>query len=398
MIKIPNAKYLLKKSLPVILTRGRGVYVYDSEGNKYLDMTATAWTMNLGYGNKKVLAATIKQLKTLSHCRTHYYTDVKLALAKKISKLSPIPSGRVDFCLHGSAANEGALKLALNRHVDRQHVLYLEDGFHGRTFATMAVSWKHHNYKLRPFYGPAIEVKKELSDVEAKMKKFHPAAFIIELVQGNGGQTILEKSFVKGVRALCTKYEVTLIVDEIQTGFGRCGCFFLSKQYGIVPDIITFGKAVSNGVPLFGLIVGPEYSYETDDHSFTYAHCPLGMASALATIEQLTPSLLKEALKKGKYMEQKIRELNKEFPVFGEIKQLGLMFGVDIVNKAGEPDIALAELLVERLFEKKIIVNLSKCKGLGYTLKLKPALIITYKELDKVFAALRTVLTGLKFK
>jgi 4-aminobutyrate aminotransferase-like enzyme len=396
MINLENEKYLLKKSLPIIMKKGKGVYLYDSEGHRYLDMTATAWTMNLGYGNQKVINATIKQLRDLSHVRTHFYTDVKLALAKTIIDLCPIKDGRVDFCLHGSAANEGAMKIALNKHPGRETIMYLENGFHGRTCATMSVSWKHANKKLQAFYGPNIEAKKDLSDIEEKMIAYKPAAFILELIQGNGGQDILDVALVQGIRELCSKYDVTMIVDEIQTAFGRCGIMFVSDYFEIVPDIITFGKAVSNGIPLFGLIASSGYDYEADDHSFTYAHCPLGMASALATIEQITPELLQECIEKGEYIEKKVSELQKQFPVFGKIKRMGLMIGVDIVDKEGNPSVEIAEYIMDEMLKQYVIMNLSKCRGEGFTLKFKPALTITYSQLDKVFVALKKVVRVFK--
>lgn len=389
-------KYLLKISKDIVMTYGKGIYLYDNKGNKYYDMTASAWSMNLGYGNKKIEKAIVNQVKQLVHCRTHFDTEVKLELAKRISDLSPIPNGRVDFCLHGSTANEGAMKLALNYKQGSGAILYLENGFHGKTFGTMAITWKHQNKKFDSFYGKGIECKKDLKDIEKKIKKHNPSAIILELVQGNGGMNPLKYDFVQGIAQLCKQYDVTMIVDEIQTAFGRCGSFFVSDDYGLEPDIITYGKGIGGGMPIFGIICNSKYDYETDDHSFTFSHFPPSMASALAYLDQLTPELLESVDDKGEYVRAKLENLSRDHCCLGCIKGWGFMLGIEIINKDGSPNIKLAEKIIDKMFENKIIMNLDKCAGFGYTLKFKPALTITYNEIDYVIKILDKILTEIE--
>ena len=393
---LKKSKYLLKKSHDIIMDRGEGCYLYDTKGNKYLDLTASAWSMNLGYGNPEIENVIIEQLKRLPHCRTHFYTEQKLLLAEKISKLSPIVGGKVDFCLHGSMANEGAMKLALNYNPARGRILYLEDGFHGRSFGTMSVTWKHQNKKFETFYGAYVEAQKNIGDIIHKVYKYKPSAIIIELIQGNGGMNPLPYPLVQDIQRLCLDTNITLIVDEIQTGFGRCGHYFLSEQYKIIPDIITFGKAIGGGLPLFGTISHPKYVFEKDDHSFTFAHFPLSITSALKYLELLTPELLQKTLMKGDYIINKFIDLQSKYQCIGKIKGIGLMLGVEIIDRQSNPNIKLAEKIVEKMLEKKIIMNLDKCEGFGYTLKYKPALIITKKEIDYTFVQLENVLKELK--
>ena len=393
---LDKSKYLLKKSHDIIMERGNGIYLYDNKGKKYMDLTACAWSMNLGYGNKKVEKAIINQIKRLPHCRTHFYTKEKLLLAEKISKLSPIPNGQIDFCLHGSEANEGAMKLALNYNKGSGTILYLEDGFHGRSLATMGITWKHQNKNFVDWYGKGIECKKDIIDILDKIIVYNPSAIIIELIQGNGGMNPLDKQLVQDIRLLCNDYNITLIVDEIQTAFGRCGVVFLSELYNIIPDIITFGKGISSGMPLFGTISKPRYVFEKDDHSFTFAHFPVSMASALAYLDQMTSKLLAETFFKGEYIIYNLENLKKEFHCLGKIKGIGLMLGIEIIDDFGDPYILLAEEIVKEMLERKIIMNLDKCEGYGYTLKYKPALTITFKEIDYSFKILREVLMNLK--
>lgn len=388
---LEKSKYLLKESNQIIIEKAEGIYLYDVEGRKYLDMTAGAWTMNLGYGNSKIEKAVNNQMKNICHCRTHYYTVTKLLLAERISKLSPIKDGKIEFALHGSTANEGALKLAFNYNKNKT-VLYLKDGFHGRTFGTMAVSWKHQNKKFSHYYGTNIEVNKDKKDAIKKIKKYKPSAFILELIQGNGGQYVIDKELIKTIAETCKETNTILIVDEIQTAFGRCGCYFLSEEYEIVPDIITFGKAVGGGLPLFGSISRPDLKHETNDHSFTFAHFPLAMAASLAYLDQLNDKLLKETIENGEYLQCKLKEIKSEIGYLGEPRGIGFMIGIDILNKDGAPDIDLAERIVDKMLKNKIIINLSKSKGYGFVIKFKPAIIITKKEIDYVLDTFKKVL------
>jgi len=392
---LEKSKFLLKKSNQIIMTRAEGIYLYDIDGNKYLDMTSSAWTMNLGYGNSEIEKAVNNQMRDICHCRTHYHTIPKLLLAEKISKLSPIKDGKIEFALHGSAANEGALKLAFNYNENNKTVLYLEDGFHGRTFGTMAVSWKHQNEKFSHYYGENIEVKKEKRDAIKKIRKYKPSAFVLELIQGNGGQYVIDKSLIRTIADTCKETNTILIVDEIQTGFGRCGCYFLSEEYKIVPDIITFGKAAGGGLPLFGSISRPGLQHETNDHSFTFAHFPLAMASSLAYLDQLNKNLFKQTIENGEYLQSKIRDVKTELGHLGEPRGVGFMIGVDILDKDGNPDINLAEMIVDKMLEHKIIMNLSKSKGYGFVMKFKPGLIITKIEIDYVLDVFKKVLKDL---
>lgn len=201
----------------VNIEKAFGAYLWDTDGNRYLDLFAQTWSMPLGHNNPKIIEKVKNQLEKVTHLRTAFSTAEKVELADKLINLSPGNLAKVNFCLHGSLANEGAMKLAINSHENRYKVLYLEDGFHGRSFATMGVSWKGGTEKYSPYFNHGIEVKKDLLDIREKMYRERPAAIILELVQGNCGFKILDKVLVQGIRQLCDEYDVVMIVDEIQT-------------------------------------------------------------------------------------------------------------------------------------------------------------------------------------
>ncbi|GAF86873.1 unnamed protein product, partial [marine sediment metagenome] len=229
-----------------------------------------------------------------------------------------------------------------------------------------------------------------------KIKKCKPSGIILELIQGNGGTHQLDFEFVKGVRKLCDIYNITMIVDEIQTGFGRCGELFLCDLYGLIPDVIVFGKAIGNGFPLFGTISKPRYKFEVDDHSFTFTHFPVSMAAGLAYLRQVNKKLLNSVMKKAGYIVDRLTNLRNDYFCLGEIRGMGLFLGVDIIDKSGNPDIKLAEIIEKKMLKEKIIIGLSKCKGFGYNIKFKPMLNITYSQINYALDKFEKVLTELK--
>lgn len=375
----------------LVIARGEGVYLWDIKGNRYLDLISQTWSLPLGHNHPQVIAAATRQLQSLSHLRTAFVTESALRLANRITGLAPRGLNKVSFVLHGSLAVEGALKLALNRHPDRTNILYLEDGFHGRSLGTMGVSWKPAYRSYDGYFAHSIEVRKDLADVEAKMAAESPAAIIIELVQGNSGFLVLEKDFVRGVRALADRYGVTLIVDEVQTAFGCVETTFLSEQYGLVPDILVFGKALGGGLPIAGAVFKDEYAFKPGDHSFTFACNPVCIAAAEAYIEQMLPCLpLIPAV--NRLLAGHLDRLVAKYPICVRPRTIGLKAAFDLVDERGIPDPDTASAIVSRMLERGIIISVSRYGTVGHAVMLQPPLIITSAELAAAFAALDDVL------
>ncbi|MCX6803895.1 MAG: aspartate aminotransferase family protein [Candidatus Diapherotrites archaeon] len=373
------------------IDKANGVYLWDSSGKRYFDMFSQTWSMPLGHNNKKVIAAVRKQLLEITHLRTAYATPEKTELVQKILELAPTGLAKVNFVLHGSLAVEGAMKLAINYYKDRDKILYLEDGFHGRSFATMGVSWKLPQSKYKNYFTNGIEVKKDIFDIEEKMVKEKPAGIILELIQGNSGCKILDKNLVKGIRNLCDKHGVAMIIDEVQTGFGCMGVTFLCSEYEIIPDILVFGKAIGGGFPLAGTIYKEKYAFEPGDHSFTFAHNPVSISAGLAYLKELAPALGRtEEL--SYLIKISLENLEKKYPNLKNARCMGLKGAIDIVNNFGAEDAKTADLIVSKMLQRGIIISNSRYRHLGNTLMFQPPLITTTKQLQQAFTTLDLVL------
>jgi len=368
-----------------------GVFLWDSSGKRYTDLFSQTWSMPLGHNNNKVIEAVKKQLSKITHLRTAYSTPEKAQLANRILELSPTGLTKVNFVLHGSLAVEGAIKLAINYHENRDKILYLEDGFHGRSLATMGISWKIPDSKYKNYFLNGIEVKKNLEDIEEKMISNQPAAIIIELIQGNSGCNILNKDLVKGIRELCNKYDVAMIVDEVQTAFGCMGVNFLCEKYEITPDIIVFGKSIGGGFPLAGTIYKEKYSFQPGDHSFTFAHNPVSLTASLAYLKELEPAL-KNVNILSPIIDESFIQLEKKYPNLRNARVCGLKGAIDILDSNGNPDPTRADLIVSKLLEHGVIISNSRYRHLGNTLMIQPPLIITPKQLKKSFREFDLVL------
>ena len=375
----------------ITVKRAKGVYLWDIYGKRYLDLFSQTWSLPLGHNNNKIIQAVRRQLGRITHLRTAYVTEEKTELARKIIALAPTGLNKMNFVLHGSLAVEGAMKLAMNYYEERQKILYLEDGFHGRSLATMGISWKIQGSKYSSYFTNGVEVKKDLNDIEKKMKDEKPAAIIIELVQGNAGCKILNKELVKGIRELCDKYGVVMIVDEVQTAFGCMGKMFLCDDYGVIPDILVFGKAIGGGFPLAGIIYKDKFSFKSGDHSFTFAHSPVSFAAGLAYLEELQP-----ALKRVDLLNQQIGKslcsLGDKYKNLRHARCIGVKGAIDVVDDAGKPDCKTADLIVSRMQEKGVIIANSRYRQLGNTLMIQPPIIITKKQLKSAFDILERVL------
>lgn len=373
----------------ITIEGAKGVFLWEKNGKRYLDLFSQTWSMPLGHNNRRVNEAVKKQISKITHLRTAYATDKKTELAKKIISIAPEGLTKVNFVLHGSLAVEGAMKLAMNYYADRHKILYLEDGFHGRSLATMGVSWKIPDCKYNPYFTNGVEVKKDLADIEKKMQNERPAAIILELIQGNSGCKILDKTFVQGIRKLCDDYNVTMIVDEVQTAFGCMGKMFLCEDYGIIPDILVFGKAIGGGYPLAGTIFKEKYQFHSGEHSFTFAHCPISMAAGVAYLNELEKTLKKNKVEGiSNQIKNSLISLERKYEILRDSRALGSKGAIDVVDRFGNPDSKTTEIIVSKMLEKGVIVTNSRYRGLGNTIMLQPPIIISQNQLKSAFKAL----------
>ncbi|MBN1649560.1 MAG: aspartate aminotransferase family protein [Spirochaetales bacterium] len=373
------------------IVSAEGAYLYSKTGKKYLDFFSQTWSLPLGHSNKAVLEAVRKQLLEITHLRTAYATAEKSELSRMILEYAPGNFSKVNFVLHGSLAVEGALKLAINYHHDRYKILYLENGFHGRTLATMGISWKIPQNSFTPYFGHGVEVKKDLDDIDRKMIEENPAALILELVQSNAGCYVLDKDLVSGIDRLCRKHDVTLIIDEVQTAFGCMGVNFFSSEFDMSPDIICFGKSIGGGFPLAGTIYKSDYHLHPGDHSFTFAHNPVCLTAGLAYLKEVQPYLA-NAARISRSLTARLEELSVKYPVVINPRCYGTKCAFDVVNVWGKPDIDLTSYIAAEALNCGLIIATSRYRQMGNSIMMQPPLIISDEEIDEAFYILETTI------
>jgi len=402
--------------VPILVDHGVGAELYDKSGKVYIDCTSQAWSLNVGYSHPKVLAAVQEVMVNYTHIRTSFETVPKLLLAKKLAELAPGNLNQVVYSLTGSDANEGAIKLAMrNRPGNTMASLY--DGYHGRTLATLNLSWPHPGNRFVAWSGPVIRVPQaycyrcplklkypecRLACVDLAKEMIQrgssepPVALIMEPVQGNGGMVAYPPDYLLAIRQMCDDLGMLLIFDEIQTGFGRVGAWFAADLYNVCPDILVFGKGIGGGFPLFGLLYNSEMNgFAPGDHSFTFAHFPISLAASLAAIQVIEEeNLIQRANQMGKILTDGLWQLAERFELIGDIRGPGLMVGVELVKnrQTREPAREEATRFIEEGLKRSVIFGESKYLGLGNIVKIKPALVINESQIERVLKVFEEIL------
>lgn len=402
--------------VPLIVDHGEGSVLYDTNGKAYIDCTAQAWSLSVGYSHPKVIAAVGEQIKKFTHIRTSFETVPKLLLSKKLAELAPGSLNKVTYSISGSDANEGALKLALRNRPGSTFVS-LFDGYHGRSLATINLSYPHPNTRFTAWSAPVVRIPNpycyrcplklsypqcglacvELSrEIILRGAAERPVALIMEPFQGNGGMAQFPREYFPAIRALCDELDLLLIFDEIQTGFGRLGAWFGAEYYGVTPDILVFGKGIGGGFPLFGDIYDDRLNgFEPGDHSFTFAHFPVGMVAALATIQVIEEeNLLEQSRVMGELITNGLRRMQERYELIGEVRAAGLMIGVELVKdrQTKAPARREAERFVHEGLQRGVIFGESKYLGLGNIVKVKPPLVITQSQAEQVLEVFEDIL------
>jgi len=403
-------------AIPIVVSHGEGSTLYDLDGKAYIDCTAQAWSLSVGYSHQKVISAVSEQIKKFTHIRTSFGTIPKLLLSKKLAELAPGNLKKVTYALSGSDANEGAVKLAL-RNRDGNTFVTLMDAYHGRSLAMINFSWPHPNNRFTAFCPPIIRIPQAYcyrcplkleypscqlacvefaKDIILRAAPEPPLALMMEPFQGNGGMICFPPEYFKSIRNLCDELNMLLIFDEIQTGFGRLGAWFAADYYQVTPDILVFGKGVGGGFPLFGVIYDQNLKgFKPGDHSYTFAHFPVSMTAALATIQVIEEENLFENVRKvGSFIAQRLRELQQSYEMIGDVRAIGLMIGVELVKdrKTKQPAREEAERFVSEGLKRGVIFGESRYMGLGNIIKIKPPLVITQSEAEKVLEVFEDIL------
>jgi len=381
---IPNYR-----RFPVVLVRGEGSYVWDREGNRYLDLFPGWGCGLLGHCPPPVVRAVQEQVATLIHVPNTWYTELQGLWAKALSERSF--GGQAFFCNSGAEANEAAIKLVrLHSKRPKYKIITFEGGFHGRTLgATTATAQPKYHEGLGPLmagfvYAPFgdLEVVRRLVDEET-------AAIMIEPIQGEGGIRIPPPGFLQGLRQLCDEHGLLLIFDEVQTGMGRTGHWFAYQREGVTPDIMTLAKALCGGLAGGAMLAKPEIapSLRPGMHAATFGGNPVAARAGLAAIEMIEQqNLLQRAQSLGELFRQRLLELQQRCEIIRDVRVVGLMIGVELAVE-GAP-------AVEACMQRGVLINCTQ----GNVLRLLPAMTLTDQEAQQGCDVLAEVLEELAKK
>ena len=359
--------------------RGQGASLFDADGNEYIDCSSGHGVANLGHAHPKVVAAIAEQASRLMTLFESFPNDQRAALMQKMTSLMP-GLGRVFFCNSGTEAVEAALKFA-RLSTGRPNIIAAMRAFHGRTFGSLSATF---NKKYREGFEPLVPGFSHVAynNIEALEKAIteETAAFLVEVVQGEGGLYVADASYLQAARQICDERGALLIVDEVQSGFGRTGKLFAVQHSGVSPDLLCCAKSLAGGVPMGAVLIGEAVkNLVPGAHSSTFGGNPLSCAAALATLSVIEEEDLPgQAAAKGAYLMEKLRAI--QSPNIREVRGLGLMIGIEMRQKVAP--------YIKALQEKKIIVL-----NAGMTvIRLLPPLVISYAQIDTLLAALEEVL------
>jgi len=369
-----------------VMVRGKGSYLWDAEGKRYLDFIQ-GWAVNtLGHSPVVLARALTRQAKELVNGSPALLNQPMIELATLLTRHSGLE--RVFFANSGAEANEGALKLARKygaKHLNGAYeVITAHNGFHGRTLAMMAASGKT---AWEPLFEPKVSgfTKVPFNDLEAIRKAITPktCAVMLEPVQGEAGVYVAEDAYLKGVRKICDERGILLILDEIQTGIARTGTLFGFQHYGVQPDIMTLGKGLGGGFPVSALLARERVSvFEAGDQGGTFCGQPLAMAAALAVVgEVLHKDLPRKVMSRGTALRRQLKSLGKKFG-FTDVRGRGLLQAVDL------PADKSAEIVAES-FKEGLLINGPR----PATLRFMPALTVSTAEIKEMVEILDRVLT-----
>jgi 4-aminobutyrate aminotransferase / (S)-3-amino-2-methylpropionate transaminase / 5-aminovalerate transaminase len=390
--------------LPVVIEEGRGATLTDVDGNTFIDFTGGVGCLNVGHSHPRVVEAAQEQLARFSHTDfTIVPYEVYVTLAERLIALSPFRSpAKAAFFNAGTEAVENSIKFA-RAYTGRPAVIAFEGGFHGRTLLSLSLTSKTHPYKagLGPFApevyrvpfpneyrGPTAE--EALASLEraliTQVAAETVASIVIEPVQGEGGFVVAPQSFLAGVRRLCDEHGIVMVVDEVQTGFGRTGKLFAIEHYGIEPDLITIAKSIAAGLPLSGVIGKAEIMDAPGDSAIggTYVGNPVAQAAALAVLDVIEEEGVRDrAAQLGEAIRARMESWRERWPQIGDVRGLGAMLAIELVKEpvTKVPDADTASAVVEAAAARGLL--LLKSGIYSNCIRVLAPLILSDSELDE---------------
>ena len=375
------------KRFPIVLERGEGCTLWDTEGRSYTDFVAGIAVCNLGHSHPRITRALCAQAGILVHVSNLYYTVPQTELAEWL--VSNSFADRAFFCNSGAEANEAAIKLARKVFHDkgdagRFRIVTMEKSFHGRTMAALSATGQE---KIKQGFDPVLGGFDfvPFNDIDALKKKIGPAtcAVMLEPIQGEGGVRCPGPDYLKAVRQVCDETGVLLIFDEIQTGIGRTGKLFAYEHYGIEPDIMTLAKALANGLPIGAMLAKESVAeaFGPGSHASTFGGTPVVTAASLETLKTLSEeNIVEHGREVGDYFKEKLLELKSRHESILDVRGIGLLLGMKIKMEGGP--------IVNTCMEKGFLINCIQ----ENILRFIPPLTIEKHQIDELVTCLDEVL------
>ena len=405
------------RDYPFVMDHGRGSFVWDVDGNRYLDFAAGIAVTSTGHSHPKVVKAIQDQAEKFIHISSDYYHEPWVALGEQLNVIAPFQEEAVSFMTNsGTESVEAAIKLA--RHfTGRSQFIGFLGSFHGRTMGSLAFTASKPRYKedffpmmggvthvpfpdpYRPVlkslpgenYGETIVRYIEEQILDQLLPFSEVAGIMVETIQGEGGYVIPAPGFYPALRDLCNRYQILLIVDEVQSGMGRTGKWWAIEHFGIEPDIVCVGKGIASGVPLGAIIAKKSLmTWTKGAHGNTYGGNPIACAAALATIELIKDEYMLNAVEVGEYTLRRLEELQSRHPSIGQVRGRGLMIGVEFVQdrETRQPDLELRDRIIRLAFQSGLLLL-----GCGKsTIRIAPPLSISQGEIDQGLIILEEII------
>lgn len=404
------------RDYPFVMAKGRGVEVWDVDGNRFLDFAAGIAVCSTGHAHPQVVQAIKAAADDFLHISSDYWHERMTRLGERINSLDPLGEPtQILICQSGTESVEGALKLA--RYITgRPRFIGFLGGFHGRSMGSLAFTASKYTQQAgffptmpgvthvpypntyRPLFAGADQGRATLEYIEnvlfpSNLPAAEVAAVLVEPIQGEGGYLVPPDGFLQGLRELCDRHGILLIFDEVQCGIGRTGRMFASEHWGVRPDIMTLAKGLGSGLPI-GLVVARRRHMEKwkrGAHGNTYGGNPLCCAAALATLDLIEQKYAANAAEVGGYFLDRLRELQNRFECIGDVRGKGLMLGAELITDRAsrKPAAALCQRVLTRAFHNGLL--LLSC-GVS-TLRFIPPLLASRADVDEAIGLIETALS-----
>ena len=398
---------VLYRYTPLVVDHAEGSYLFDVEGRRYLDFASGIAVTNLGHHNPRVIQAAHDQLEKLVHLSVVGHHQPNILLAERLAAIAPGKLDKVFFANSGAEAVEGAIKLA--RYVTRRPgIVAFQGAFHGRTYGALSLTASKSYYRERyePFLpgvyhvpypypyrnpsGPGDQATlKYVFDyidemLDTRVPPENLAAFIVEPVLGEGGYVVPPAGFLSGLRKICDQHGILLIFDEVQCGYGRTGKMFACQHWDVAPDIMTLAKSIASGLPLSAILATSKLmdAWQPAAHGSTFGGNPVSCAAGIATLDVFEEdNVLGNCLDKGTQMMDRLRGLQAKLPAIGDVRGLGLMIGIEVVDGAGLPDKQQVAKIRKVCLDSGMV--LLSAGAHDNVIRLVPPLTISQAELDE---------------